>query len=44
MIAKFMPYVKRAGIFTSNTRNRLLGMEGLPGRDKTGNDFWYDVR
>jgi hypothetical protein len=32
------------GIFTTKTRDRILGVKGLSGRNRTKNDFWYDVR
>ena len=32
------------GIFTRKTRRRLVGASGIPGRDRTMNDFWYDQR
>lgn len=35
---------KGGGIFTTITRKRLLGIDGLSGRDRTKNDFWNDVR
>ena len=35
---------KEGGIFTTITRKRLLGINGLSGRDRTKNDFWNDVR
>jgi hypothetical protein len=52
LIAKFSPYLKNdGGIFTFRKRGQLLGMEGLPGRKKTGknektaeNEFWYNTR
>jgi len=46
LIAKFKPFIARqgGGIFTRKTRERLLGTRHLSGRDRTKNDFWYDVR
>lgn len=45
LLAKFKPFIERAGgIFTSITRKRLLGMEGLSGRNRTKDDFWHDQR
>ena len=46
MIARFKPFIARAGggIFTRKTRERLLGIRVPTGRDRTKNDFWYDVR
>ena len=32
------------GIFTRKTRRRLVGASGIPGRNRTMNDFWYDQR
>ena len=32
------------GFFNKKTRARLMGRAGLSGRDRTINDFWYDVR
>ncbi len=47
LVAKFRPFIARAkvgGIFTKITRERLLGIRAKAGRDRTENDFWYDVR
>jgi len=46
LIARFKPFIVRSGggIFTRKTRERLVGIKGLSGRDRTKNDFWYDVR
>lgn len=46
IIAKFKPFIASAGggIFLRKTRERLLGTRALSGRDRTKNDFWYDVR
>lgn len=45
LIAKFKPHIKRrGGIFTTKTRERLLGIRGQAGRDRTKYDFWYDMR
>lgn len=46
LLAKFKPFIARAGggIFTRITRERLLGIRVESGRDRTKNDFWYDVR
>lgn len=42
---KFKPHIKNSGgVFTSITRNRLLGISGRTGRGRTKSDFWYDVR
>ncbi len=39
------PYLEFSqGIFSRKTRKRLLGMSGISGRDRTIDDFWYDVR
>lgn len=47
LIAKYseLVKVKTGGIFTSKTRQRMLGVSG-PGRDMNGSkqDFWYDQR
>jgi hypothetical protein len=45
-IAKFKPFIAKAGggIFTRKTRERLLGIQPVSGRNRTKNDFWYDVR
>jgi hypothetical protein len=46
LIAKFKPFIARreGGIFTTKTRERLLGTRVASGRNRTKNDFWYDVR
>jgi hypothetical protein len=46
LIAKFKPFTDKAGggIFTKKTRERLLGLRVASGRDRTRNQFWYDVR
>lgn len=46
LIAKFKPFIESGGggIFTRKTRKRLVGIKGLAGRDRTKNDFWYDIR
>ena len=46
LIAKFKPFIASSGggIFTRKTRERLVGIKTLSGRDRTKNDFWYDVR
>lgn len=47
LIAKYRRFVATAGggIFNRKvTRERLLGIRSLSGRDRTKNDFWYDVR
>jgi hypothetical protein len=46
LLAKFKPFIARAGggVFTRKTRERLLGVRVTSGRDRTKNDFWYDVR
>jgi hypothetical protein len=45
LIAEFKPFIKtRGGIFTRKTRERLLGTRVASGRDRTKNQFWYDVR
>lgn len=46
LIAKFQPFIARAGggIFLRKTRERLLGTRTVTGRDRTKNDFSYDVR
>lgn len=47
LIAKFQKAYessKVGGIFTTRTRERLLGISGLSGRNRTKDDFWYDVR
>ena len=35
---------KANGVFTRKTRERLLGISGLSGRNRTKIDFWLDVR
>jgi len=46
LIAKFNQHITKAdgGAFTPITRKRLVGIKELSGRDRTKNDFWYDVR
>ena len=45
LLAKFQPFMERAGgIFGVKTRARLLGIEGLSGRNRTKDDFWHDQR
>ena len=45
LIVEFQPFVKaRGGIFTRKTRERLLGTRVASGRNRTKNQFWYDVR
>jgi hypothetical protein len=34
----------REGLFTTSTRNRLLGNQGRSGRGRTEKIFWYHVR
>ena len=46
ILAQYKQFILEAdrGVFTTKTRNRLAGKLGLSGRDRTINDFWYDVR
>ena len=45
-IAEYSEFIKKGegGIFTRKTRQRLTGVLGLSGRNRTKNDFWYDQR
>lgn len=46
LMSIFKPFVERggSGLFTTKTRKRLLGILVASGRDRTKNQFWYDVR
>jgi hypothetical protein len=45
-VVKFRRFIEKAdgGIFTPNTRKRLTGFIPISGRNRTKNQFWYDVR
>jgi hypothetical protein len=46
LITIFRPFIQSGGggLFTTKTRKRLLGILAASGRDRTKNQFWYDVR